>query len=511
MKGRSCPSQGEFKAVWRTKKNRGVVARNMGQQVGQQRYDDTMERTDPMPSEQQPDRVALERNWDEIRSGLRRAVGVRVFDQWIRPLRLGTFCALSGTLDLEAPSEFSASYVSSNFASRLSLAWRAAALDVRDVRVVRASGAAESVTIAPVIAAPHAPEMRPRETGGRAPRFEPRHDFASFMTDESNVLACSAAKAMAGVVTPRFNPLFLHGPTGFGKTHLLHAIARAYGEGQGRDTAEGTILYMSAERFMNEFVAAIRVNDTFAFKARLRAARMLLIDDIQFIAGKGPTQEEFLHTLNDLIDSGARIAITADRPPQQLGAVDPRILSRLSGGLVADIQPASLDLRLKILAARREAVAPISVPDDVVTLLARSIRTSIRELEGAFNKLVAYAQLVDKAITVDLAQSMLAEALRASNRRITIDEIQKVCAAHYRIDASEMRSHRRARAVARPRQVAMYLAKKLTPRSLPEIGRVFGGRDHSTVIHAVRTIEAMRLDNPDMDADIRALQKQLEG
>jgi chromosomal replication initiator protein len=238
---------------------------------------------------------------------------------------------------------------------------------------------------------------------------------------------------------------------------------------------------------------------------------MLLVDDIQFIAGKGPTQEEFLHTLNDLIDSGARIAITADRPPQQLGAVDPRILSRLSGGLVADIQPAGLDLRLKILAARRDAVAPINVPDDVITLLARSIRTSIRELEGAFNKLVAYAQLVDKAINVDLAQSMLAEALRASNRRITIDEIQKVCAAHYRIDASEMRSHRRARAVARPRQVAMYLAKKLTPRSLPEIGRVFGGRDHSTVIHAVKTIEAMRLDNPDMDADIRALQKQLEG
>ena len=353
--------------------------------------------------------------------------------------------------------------------------------------------------------------VRPAGTSTRSGRFEPRHDFASFMTDESNALACSAAKAMAAPGKPRFNPLFIHGPTGFGKTHLLHAIAGAYGDELGPSASDGTILYMSAERFMNEFVAAIRANDTFTFKARLRAARMLLIDDIQFIAGKGPTQEEFLHTLNDLIDSGARIAIAADRPPQQLGAVDPRILSRLAGGLVADIQPASLDLRMKILEARRAAVAPIMVPDDVITLLARSIRSSIRELEGAFNKLVAYAQLVDKAITVELAQSMLAEALRASNRRITIDEIQKVCAAHYRIDASEMRSHRRARAVARPRQVAMYLAKKLTPRSLPEIGRVFGGRDHSTVIHAVRTIEAMRLDNPDMDADIRALQKQLEG
>ncbi len=475
-------------------------------------------------SDQQPGQDKLERDWTEIRTGLRRDIGVRLFDQWIRPLRLGTFCTLSGTLDLEAPSEFSASYVASNFASRIGLAWRGVEADVRDIRVVRARGAVESVAVAAKAPDAAAPAVRSLESearrfepsaSNRSPRFEPRHDFASFMTDESNVLACSAAKAMAGGTKPRFNPLFIHGPTGFGKTHLLHAIAGAFGEGLGGDahgnSLGGAILYMSAERFMNEFVAAIRANDTFTFKAKLRAARMLLIDDIQFIAGKGPTQEEFLHTLNDLIDSGARIVIAADRPPQQLGAVDQRILSRLAGGLVADIQPASLDLRLKILTARRAAVAPILVPDDVLALLARSIRTSIRELEGAFNKLVAYAQLVDKAITVDLAQSMLAEALRASVRRITIDEIQKLCAAHYRIDASEMRSHRRARAVARPRQVAMYLAKKLTPRSLPEIGRVFGGRDHSTVIHAVKTIEAMRLDNPEMDADIRTLQKQLEG
>jgi len=462
---------------------------------------------------QADDRAALEATWADVRAGVRRAIGVRQFDQWIRPLTLGAYCTLSGTLDLEAPSEFSASYVASNFATRLALAWRAAPADVRDIRVVRAREAVESVAVRPRAAAPVeqivARHVEPAAV--RPGRFMPRHDFASFMTDESNMLACSAAQAMAAPDKPRFNPLFIHGPTGFGKTHLLHAIAAAYGAALGEGAGNGAILYMSAERFMNEFVGAIRANDTFSFKARLRAARMLLIDDIQFIAGKGPTQEEFLHTLNDLIDSGARIAIAADRPPQQLSAVDPRILSRFAGGLVADIQPASLDLRLKILEARRAAVAPIMVPDDVIALLARSIRTSIRELEGAFNKLVAYAQLVDKAITVDLAQTMLAEALRASVRRITIDEIQKLCAAHYRIDASEMRSHRRARAVARPRQIAMYLAKKLTPRSLPEIGRVFGGRDHSTVIHAVRTIEAMRLDNPEMDADIRALQKQLEG
>jgi len=483
------------------------------------------------------ERATLEAAWADVRAGVRRAIGVRQFDQWIRPLTLGAYCELSGALDLEAPSEFSASYVASNFATRLALAWRSALADVRDIRVVRGREAVESVAVRPrtsaslestptrAIAAPAsaaAPDPAQNPAVTRAParlagaiprtgRFTPRHDFASFMTDESNLLACSAAQDMAAPGKPRFNPLFLHGPTGFGKTHLLHAIATAYGEALDEEAESGTILYMSAERFMNEFVGAIRANDTFGFKARLRAARMLLIDDIQFIAGKGPTQEEFLHTLNDLIDAGARIAIAADRPPQQLSAIDPRILSRFAGGLVADIQPAGAALRLKILQARQAAVAPIVVPDDVITLLANSIRTSIRELEGAFNKLVAYAQLVDRAITVELAQTMLAEALRASVRRITIDEIQKLCAAHYRIDASEMRSQRRARAVARPRQIAMYLAKKLTPRSLPEIGRVFGGRDHSTVIHAVRTIEAMRLDNPEMDADIRTLQQQLEG
>ena len=456
-----------------------------------------------------PERNEVEDAWTAVRAGLRRDIGARLYDQWIRTLSLGAFCPVSGTLDLESPSDFSANYVSGNFTSRICLAWRAAQVGVRDVRIVKARGAVESVVVAPAPEPAAIPALLPATERGR--RFEPRHDFAGFMTDESNILACSAAKAMASATRPRFNPLFIHGGTGQGKTHLLHAIAKASGEELGAAGGADAILYMSAERFMMEFVAAIRANDTMAFKARLRAARMLLVDDIQFIAGKGPTQEEFLHTLNDLIDSGARIAIAADRPPQQLGAVDPRILSRLAGGLVADIQPAGLDLRLKILRARAQAVEPIVVPEDVIALLARSIRTSIRELEGAFNKLVAYAQLMDKAITAELAQTMLAEALRANARRITIDEIQKVCAAHYRIDASEMRSHRRARAVARPRQVAMYLAKKLTPRSLPEIGRIFGGRDHSTVIHAVKTIEAMRLDNPEMDADIRQLQRQLEG
>ena len=261
---------------------------------------------------------------------------------------------------------------------------------------------------------------------------------------------------------------------------------------------------------MMEFETAMRANDSMAFKARLRAAKLLLIDDIQFIAGKGSTQEEFLHTINELAEHGARIVISADRAPQHLDAVDPRILSRLAGGLVADIQPADIELRRAILEAKRATLSDVIIPDPVLDFLARSIRTNVRELEGAFNKLLAYAQLTGRAVDMEFAQAMLADAVRANARRITVDEIQKACAAHYRIDPAEMRSKRRARAVARPRQVAMYLAKKMTPRSLPEIGRIFGGRDHSTVIHAVRTIEEMRQTNSEIDSDIRKLQRQLE-
>ncbi len=445
----------------------------------------------------------LEAAWAAIRAGLRRDIGARMFDQWLKPVRLGDYCPESQTLDLLVATDFSANFVSGQFGDRLRMAWRAANVGVREVRLHRAADATGPRLLEVVrVESTVAPAPQPV-----ASNFQPRHAFADFVTGDSNRLACSAALAMAGEAEPRFSPLFIHGGTGQGKTHLLHAIARAFSD----HSPAAPVLYMSAERFMVEFVNAMRANETMAFKAKLRAARLLLIDDIQFIAGKGSTQEEFLHTINDLIDSGARIVVTADRPPQRLESIDARILSRLAGGLVADILPADLDLRLAILEAKRAVAGDPPVPDAVIDFLARSIRSNVRELEGAFNKLVAYGQLTGRAIDLDFAQGMLADAVRANARRITVDEIQKLCAAHYKIDASEMRSKRRARAVARPRQVAMYLAKKMTPRSLPEIGRIFGGRDHSTVIHAVRTIEGLRESNPDIDADVRALLRQLEG
>ena len=450
----------------------------------------------------------LENAWATIRAGLRRDIGARMFDQWLKAAQLGDYCPESQTLDLLFASDFSANFVSGQFGDRLRMAWRCAGAGVREVRLRRAPNA-----VGPrVLELPQADADAIAEGGSAydqapASNFQPRHSFDQFVTGETNHLAFSAAQAMAASSRPRFSPLFIHGGTGQGKTHLLHAIAQAF----SAHSPSAPVLYMSAERFMMEFVNAMRANETMMFKARLRAAQLLLIDDVQFIAGKGSTQEEFLHTINDLIDSGARIVVTADRAPQMLDAIDARILSRLAGGLVADIRPAGLDLRLAILEAKRAIAGDPPVPDAVVDFLARSIRSNVRELEGAFNKLIAYGQLTGRSIDLEFAQAMLADAVRANARRITVDEIQKACAAHYRIDAAEMRSKRRARAVARPRQVAMYLAKKMTPRSLPEIGRIFGGRDHSTVIHAVRTIEELRQSNPDIDADIRALQRQLEG
>ena len=252
----------------------------------------------------------LEAAWAAIRAGLRRDIGARMFDQWLKPVRLGDYCPESQTLDLLVATNFSANFVSGQFGDRLRMAWRAANVGVREVRLHRAADATgprllEVVRVEPTVA----PAPQPV-----ASNFQPRHAFADFVTGDSNRLACSAALAMAGEAEPRFSPLFIHGGTGQGKTHLLHAIARAFSD----HSPAAPVLYMSAERFMVEFVNAMRANETMAFKAKLRAARLLLIDDIQFIAGKGSTQEEFLHTINDLIDSGARIVVTADRPPQRL-------------------------------------------------------------------------------------------------------------------------------------------------------------------------------------------------
>ena len=451
----------------------------------------------------------VEAAWDAIRASLRKSIGVRTFDGWLKPLTLGGFDADTGTVTLSAPSDFMANWVTTHFAEQLVQAWRAMLPQVEAVKV-EATGSARPALFAMATVETQATQeltVPPTPAASGSTPLEPRYTFESFVVGKANEVAYNAARTLAEGGRVAFNPLFLHGGTGLGKTHLMHAIGQEYLARHPK----ARVVYMSAEKFMFEFVAAMRAKDTFSFKQWLRAADVLLIDDVQFIAGKESTQEEFFHTMNELISAGRRLVISADRSPQDLDGIESRILSRLSWGLVADVNPADFELRLNIIVKKLESMPQAAVPEDVVMFLARRISANVRELEGALNRVVAYALLSGKPIDMEFTQATLADLLRANQRRVTIDEIQRRVSDHYRIRQAEMSSARRAREVARPRQIAMYLAKQLTPRSLPEIGRRFGGRDHTTVIHAVRQIEKLRQTDAELDADVRLLLRQLEG
>ncbi|SMF61256.1 chromosomal replication initiator protein DnaA [Allosphingosinicella indica] len=452
------------------------------------------------------DESAVAIAWESIRTGLRRDCGARTFDGWLRPITLGAFDDYSGTLTLELPSQFMADWVRSHFAERLALAWRATLPAVRHVQVSVSASAPKTAASAEIPAPePEAPRG-PAQDGLFALSLEPRYRFEGFVVGKANEVAFNAAKTLATAENVAFNPLFLHGGTGRGKTHLLHAIGHEFRARR----PDAKIVYMSAEKFMVEFVAALRANDTIRFKQQLRSADLLMIDDVQFIAGKESTQEEFFHTMNEIISAGRRLVISSDRAPQDLDGIEPRILSRLSWGLVADINAADFELRYNIILRKLETLPDVTVPAEVVNFLAKRISSNVRELEGALNRIAAYAAMQNRTIDLDFVEEVLANILRANQRRISIDEIQGKVSDHYRIRKAEMTSARRAREVARPRQVAMYLSKQLTPRSLPEIGRRFGGRDHTTVIHAVRQIEKLRAQDAELDADIRLLMRQLE-
>lgn len=440
--------------------------------------------------------------WPQVADGLRRDLGARSFDHWLKPVRFHHYCDDSGVITLAAPTSFAANWINERFADRLLLAWRQLLPAVRTVSV----RADRPVTRAPLAALPTVAAAPPPLPGAH-PLFDGRQSFDRFVIARSNVLAANAARRMAAPEVPLFNPLYLHSGTGQGKTHLLHAIGQAFAAVH----PQATIILMSAEKFMLEFVGAMRGGDMMAFKARLRAADLLLIDDLQFVIGKGSTQEELLHTFDDLLTSGKRLVVTADRPPAQLDGVETRLLSRLGGGLVADIEAPEAGLREAIIRQRLAATPGVDVPDAVVSYLVRHFTRNIRELEGALNKLLAYAALTGVTITLPMAEDRLAESVRSARPRLTIEEIQRSVCAHFKLDKSDMVSKRRLRSVARPRQIAMYLAKELTPRSYPEIGRRFGGRDHSTVIHAVRVIEALRVTDSEIDADIAAIRRALNG
>jgi len=443
--------------------------------------------------------------WTRVRQHLRDSAGARLFDQWLKPMTLIETGDVE-SIRLALPSAFMTNWVKSHYTERLLHEFRAQLSDVRSVTIETHRTAPAPAVLKPAGMADGADADIAR-TGITPPLLDSRFTFDRFIADASNRVAFNAARAVAEPGAPRFSPLYLHSGTGQGKTHLMHAIGHAFLTA----SPDAIVIAMSAERFMFEFVTALRARDTLAFKQRLRAADLLLIDDLQFIAGKDSTQEEFFHTINECMIAGKRLVITADRCPQALDGVEPRIVSRLSGGLVADIKPPEPELRRNILERRRAELVNTPVPDEVIELLANRITTNIRELEGAFNRVVAYAQLTGERIDLDFTATTLGDVLRGSQRRVTIDEIQRAVSSHFELKPLDLVSARRARVVARPRQIAMYLAKRLTTRSLPEIGRKFGGRDHSTVIHAVRRVEELRESDREIDGAVRVLMRQLEG
>jgi len=330
--------------------------------------------------------------------------------------------------------------------------------------------------------------------------LDPKFTFENFVVGKSNEFAYAAALRIADSDDVAFNPLFLYGGVGLGKTHLMHAIAWNIKKRSPRRN----IAYMSAEKFMYHFIRSVRYKDTMAFKDQFRSVDVLMIDDIQFICGKDSTQEEFFHTFNALVDNNRQVIVSADKSPSDLDGLENRLRSRLGWGLVADIHPTTYELRLGILHSKI-AESSVKVPDKVLEFIAHKVNTNIRELEGALNRVIAGAVFIGREVSIESAREVLSDLLRTSDRKVTIDEIQKKVAAHYSIKLADMSSPRKLKQIVLPRQVAMYLSKKLTTLSLPEIGKNFGGRDHTTVLHACKRISEELNDNCNLAEDIKLL------
>jgi len=454
----------------------------------------------------------VEDQWVSICERIRGEIGDTAYKSWLKPITLKGLDG--GTLRMAVPTRFMRDWVMTHYAERIRSLWSGQNPEIRTLDISVLSDARKDPSIAKIPAPkaaklPPTPEPAPRRSHAldelSAP-LDPRFTFDHFVVGKPNEFAHAAAKRVAEASTVHFNPLFLYGGVGLGKTHLMHAIAWHI-----RTTSPSrTVVYMSAEKFMYRFIRALREQNTVDFKEQFRSVDVLMIDDVQFISGKESTQEEFFHTFNALVDQGRQIVISADKSPSDLEGMEERLKSRLNCGLVADIHATTYELRLGILQAKAEQMG-IEIPRKVTEFLGHKITANVRELEGALNRVVAHAQLVGRDITLESTQEVLHDLLRANDRRVTIEEIQKKVAEHFNIRISDMHSARRARSVARPRQVAMYLAKQLTSRSLPEIGRKFGGRDHTTVMHAVKKIEELREAEPSFNEDVELLRRMLEG
>lgn len=478
--------------------------------------------------------------WDRVKKRLRAELGEDVFTSWFA--RVDMEGHNNGTVRLSVPTRFLKQWIQSHYSERLVGLWKNECDDIHKIELtvrgaVRPRPAAAKPAARPAIAG-KAADMRPIQVndpvglraaspmqptmGGRpgarsdlsskdvleGASLDPKYVFESFVEGESNVLALAAAKQVAGGGVVTFNPLYIHASVGLGKTHLMQAIAN-----QAR-MAGRRVLYLTAEHFMYRFVAALQAQSAMSFKETLRSIDLLLIDDMQFLHGK-QVQQEFCHTLNALIDGARQVVVAADRSPAELESLDDRVRSRLAGGLVVNISEPDFQLRRAIIEDRmrtqQRSYPNFSVPEAVLDYVARNVTSSGRDLEGALNRLVAHNQLTNSPVTLEMAEITLRDLIRAAEpRRVKIEDIQRVVSKHYNVTKADLLSARRTRTIVRPRQIAMYLAKMMTPRSLPEIGRRFGNRDHTTVLHAVRKIEELSKADNGLAQELELLKRMLD-
>ena len=455
--------------------------------------------------------------WESVCEGLLKTVSKNEFNNWIQPL---DFQGIEdGVANFVAPTNFIGTWVLRNYGEMIQRHFISEGTIIDRVafhvdnsisRSYLKSSTSSKHEIQKSVSKVSDKSLSETQSVLPVAPLDKRFTFDSFVIGKPNELAHAASRRVAEGGPVTFNPLFLYGGVGLGKTHLMHAIAW---ETQRRKPGS-KVIYLSAEQFMYRFVQALRFKDMLSFKELFRSVDLLMVDDVQFIAGKDSTQDEFFHTFNALVDQNKQIIISADRAPGEIDGLEDRIKSRLQSGLVVDLHPTDYELRLGILQSKAEKHAghypEVNMTDGVLEFLAHRISTNVRVLEGALTRLFAFASLVGREVNLDMVQECLADILRASDRKVTIDEIIRKVSDHYNLRMTDILSPRRARTVARPRQVAMFLAKTLTSKSLPEIGRRFGGRDHTTVIHAVKKIEELKSIDNQIAEDVELLRRMLE-
>ncbi len=441
-------------------------------------------------------------SWSKIISELKKSLDKDTFQNWIKPIHFESL--IDTSLTLSVPTRFLRDWIIKNYASVIKKAYMDQGNSIDKLAILVKENNDRVIPGTEVIYEDKDDDEDTYYDDISAP-LDPKFTFDNFIVGKPNELAYAAAQRVAQSEVVSFNPLFLYGGVGLGKTHLMHAVAWNI----KKRNPKKNVVYLTAEKFMYQFIKALRFKNIMSFKEQFRSVDVLMIDDVQFIIGKDNTQEEFFHTFNTLIDKKRQIIISADKSPADLDGLEDRLKSRLGWGLVADIHPLTYELRLGILQAKAEQKSLV-LKQEVMEFLANKITNNVREMEGALNRLAVHASIQDSEISVDLVKDVLKDLLRTNSRKITIDEIQKKVVEHYNIKLSDMHSPRRSRSVARPRQVAMYLAKSITTRSLPEIGRKFGGRDHTTVIHAIKTIEEIMVNDPNLAEDIELLTRILQ-